>query len=62
MTTLSSDSLLGIARSLEPLIQEHAAALEEGRIPAPLVAALYDTGVLKAMLPREVGGLEVEPV
>ena len=62
MTALSSASLLGIARSLEPLIQEHAAALEEGRIPSPLVAALYDTGVFKAMLPREVGGLEVEPV
>ena len=62
MTALSSASLLGIARSLEPLIQEHATALEEGRIPSPLVAALYDTGVFKAMLPREVGGLEVEPV
>ena len=62
MTALSSASLLGIARSLEPLIQEHAAALEEGRIPSPLVAALYDTGVFKAMLPREVGGLEVDPV
>ena len=61
MTALSSDSLLDIARSLEPLIREHAAALEEGRIPAPLVAALYDAGVFKAMLPREVGGLEAEP-
>ena len=37
-------------------------ALDEGRIPAPLVEALYDAGVFKAMLPREVGGLEVEPV
>jgi indole-3-acetate monooxygenase len=55
-------SLIGIARSLEPLIREHAAALEEGRIPPPLVAALYDTGVFRAMLPREVGGLEAEPV
>jgi alkylation response protein AidB-like acyl-CoA dehydrogenase len=55
-------SLIGIARSLEPLIREHAAALEEGRVPPPLVAALYDTGVFRAMLPREVGGLEAEPV
>jgi len=55
-------SLIDIARSLEPLIREHAEALDEGRIPAPLVEALYDTGVFKAMLPREVGGLEVEPV
>jgi indole-3-acetate monooxygenase len=55
-------SLIGIARSLEPLIREHAEALEEGRIPAPLAEALYDAGVFKAMLPREVGGLEAEPV
>lgn len=55
-------SLISIARSLGPLIREHAEALEEGRIPPPLVEALYDAGVFKAMLPREVGGLEVEPV
>jgi alkylation response protein AidB-like acyl-CoA dehydrogenase len=55
-------SLLGIARSLEPLIRAHAGALDERRIPPPLVEALYDTGVFRAMLPREVGGLEAEPV
>jgi indole-3-acetate monooxygenase len=55
-------SLIGIARSLEPLIREHAEALEGGRIPPPLAEALYDTGVFKAMLPREVGGLEADPV
>jgi alkylation response protein AidB-like acyl-CoA dehydrogenase len=55
-------SLVDIARSLEPVIREHAAALEEGRIPPPLVEALYDAGVFQAMLPREVGGLEVDPV
>jgi indole-3-acetate monooxygenase len=54
--------LIDIARSLEPLIREHAEVLEDGRVPPPLVEALYDAGVFKAMLPREVGGLEVEPV
>jgi indole-3-acetate monooxygenase len=54
--------LVGIARSLEPVIRAHADALEEGRIPAPLVDALHDAGVFRAMLPREVGGLEAEPV
>jgi indole-3-acetate monooxygenase len=54
-------SLVDIARSLEPLIREHAQALEEGRIPPPLVTALYDAGVFKALLPREVGGLEAAP-
>jgi indole-3-acetate monooxygenase len=55
-------SLVDVARSLEPLIRAHAEDLEEGRVPPPLVDALYDAGVFKAMLPREVGGLEVEPV
>ena len=55
-------SLMDIARSLEPLIREHAVALEDRHIPRPLVEALYDTGVFKAMLPREVGGLEADPV
>ena len=55
-------ALIDIARSLEPLIREHAQALEEGRIPPPLAEALYDACVFKAMLPLEVGGLEAEPV
>src|SRR5215475_16160225 len=55
-------SLIDIARSLEPLIRAHAAALDEGRIPPQLPAALYDAGVFRALLPREVGGLEAEPV
>jgi alkylation response protein AidB-like acyl-CoA dehydrogenase len=54
-------ALVRIARSLEPLIREHAQALEEGRIPPALVDALNDAGVFKALLPREVGGLEAEP-
>jgi alkylation response protein AidB-like acyl-CoA dehydrogenase len=55
-------SLVDIARSLAPLIREHAETLEDRHIPRPLVEALYDTGVFRAMLPREVGGLEAEPV
>jgi indole-3-acetate monooxygenase len=55
-------ALVDIARFLEPLIRAHAEELDQGRVPPPLVEALYDTGVFKAMLPREVGGLEVEPV
>jgi indole-3-acetate monooxygenase len=55
-------ALVDIARSLEPLIRAHAEDLEQGRVPPPLVEALYDTGVFMTMLPREVGGLEAEPV
>jgi indole-3-acetate monooxygenase len=55
-------SLVDIARSLEPLIREHAEVVEQGRMPPPLVDALHDAGVFRAMLPHEVGGLEAEPV
>jgi indole-3-acetate monooxygenase len=55
-------SLAEISRSLEPLIRAHAADLEAGRIPPQLVAEFYDAGVFRAMLPRELGGLEAEPV
>ena len=55
-------SLVDVARSLEPLIREHAEVIEQARMPAPLVDALHDAGVFKAMLPHEVGGLEAEPV
>ncbi len=55
-------SLSGVARSLEPLIREHAEVIEEGRIPPPLVDALHDAGVFRALLAREVGGLEAEPI
>jgi len=55
-------SLVDIAHSLEPLIREHAEALEEGRFPPPLVDALHEAGVFRAMLPHELAGLEAEPV
>ena len=55
-------SLVDVARSLEPLIREHAEALEEGRFPPPLVDALHEAGVFRAMLPHELAGLEAEPV
>lgn len=55
--------LVEIARSLEPLIREHESAIENERtMPRPLVDALYDAGVFKAFWPREVDGLEVDPV
>ena len=59
--TRAGAALAGLARSLEPLIRKHAQAVEEGHVPEELVAALYDSGVFRAMLPREVGGLEAEP-
>jgi indole-3-acetate monooxygenase len=62
VTRGESVPLLEVARSLAPVIREHAAALEDRRIPSELVDACHDAGIFRAMLPREVGGLEVDPV
>jgi indole-3-acetate monooxygenase len=57
----SRANLMEIARSLEPLIRRHQDELESGRgMPAELVDALYDRGVFRAFMPRELGGLEVD--
>jgi alkylation response protein AidB-like acyl-CoA dehydrogenase len=62
-TSVAGPSLLEIARSLAPLIQEHAEQGERERtIPPALVDALYERGVFRTFLPRELGGLEVGPV
>jgi indole-3-acetate monooxygenase len=54
-------SLLDVARTLEPLIRRSESALERGeRMPGELVDALYETGVFRAFVPRELGGLEVD--
>jgi alkylation response protein AidB-like acyl-CoA dehydrogenase len=59
----SRSSLLDIARRLEPAIREHERAMEEERtLPAVLVDALYESGVFRTFTPRELGGLEVDPV
>jgi indole-3-acetate monooxygenase len=56
-------SLYDIARELEPVIREHEAAMEaNGRIPAELADALYRAGVFTTFTPRELGGLQVDPV
>jgi len=60
---LAGPSLLAIARSLESLIREHAEQAERDRtLPPALVDALYEAGVFRTFLPRELGGLEVDPV
>lgn len=56
-------SLYEIARSLEPVIRQYAEQMERERtIPPVLVDLLYESGVFRAFLPRELGGLEVNPV
>ncbi len=50
------------ARALLHVIEQHAAQTErDGRLPADLLAALHDAHVFRMLLPRSIGGLEVEP-
>jgi alkylation response protein AidB-like acyl-CoA dehydrogenase len=55
--------LLSDARSLAPLIRQHAPDAERNRRMSPQVlVALRDGGFFRMLLPRAVGGLEVDPV
>lgn len=49
------------ARQVAPLAREHAQAGEEaGRLAAPVVEALREAGLFSLLVPREVGGPEVD--
>jgi len=67
MTAASPDAvtadLLQIARSLQPLIREHADEMERIRyLPLPLVEAFHAHRLFDLSLPRALGGLEVDVV
>jgi alkylation response protein AidB-like acyl-CoA dehydrogenase len=51
-----------IVASVKPLIQKHEETLDAGEIPRDLSDALWDSGVFRAMLPRDFGGLDMHPV
>src|SRR5688500_3917259 len=64
-TTSDTDreDLLTAARRLEPLIREHAGEAERERRPSPKVmTALAEADLFRLLLPRSLGGLEVDPV
>src|SRR5882724_977563 len=49
-----------LARELAPLLEEHAAANEDGvTLAAPVVAALHDRGLFHLLVPVAFGGSEV---
>jgi indole-3-acetate monooxygenase len=55
--------LLSDARSLAPLIRHHAPDAERNRRVSPeVLAALRNGGFFRMLLPRALGGLEVDPV
>jgi indole-3-acetate monooxygenase len=59
MTDSRPTDLVDRARSLAPLIEAHANQTEtEGTMPAPVVAAIAESGLFGTLVPRELGGLE----
>jgi len=59
----SPAALVARARDLAPKVREFAATVErERRLPGDLVAMLAAEGFFHALLPRDLGGLEADPV
>jgi alkylation response protein AidB-like acyl-CoA dehydrogenase len=55
--------LLAEVGSIAPMLTEHAASSERlGRLDAPSVEAVRNTRLLRMYCPRELGGLEIDPV
>ena len=62
-TTSEREQLLATARGLGPLIRRHADAAERNRRLSPeVLRALIDAGLFRLLVPRSLGGLEVDPV
>ncbi len=57
------DRLLAIARKLGPLIRQHTDSAERTRRLSPeVIGALAESELFRLLLPRSLGGLEVDPV
>lgn len=58
-----ASSILDSVRALAPAIREHAASIEqERRLPEALVRGLIDAGVFRMLMPRSLGGDEMDPI
>lgn len=56
-------TLLEEAKKLEPMLRAAEESIEVDRaVPAEVTDALYENGIYRAFMPRELGGLEVHPL
>ena len=62
-TDVDSHRLVRQARAMHPTLRAFAGQIErEQRFPEELVAQLHDAGFYRMVMPRSLGGLEVDPV
>lgn len=62
MNKLPDVGLIERARALAPLIESEADAIERTRrLTQPVVSALIENGLYRALLPQSVGGAEAQP-
>jgi alkylation response protein AidB-like acyl-CoA dehydrogenase len=60
---LTTQNVVASARTLGPIIAEHASTTErERRLAAPVLEALRGAGLFRLFTPRALGGLEIDPV
>jgi indole-3-acetate monooxygenase len=63
MTCEIDHELLEVVAGLGPLITKHGAEGERNRrVPATVIQAMKDAGLMRMMTPKSVGGLELDPV
>ena len=56
-------STVDSVRRLAPIIRQHADSAEQERcLPKPVVRGLVDAGVFRMLVPRSLGGDEIEPM
>ncbi|HSA57340.1 MAG TPA: acyl-CoA dehydrogenase family protein [Gemmatimonadaceae bacterium] len=59
----AEDGLIERARTLAPFLRTRAAEAETtGRLPREVLDAMREAGLFRLLLPRSLGGLEVDPV
>ena len=62
MNKVPDVGLIERARALAPLIESEAAAIEKTRrLTPPVVSALIENGLYRALLPQSLGGAEAPP-